>query len=258
MLSEKLSTHFQQNLAQWLVSIFTGLFMFIVLFFFKAYDIQQGVSYSGHSLLFRAIAFGVITSITFSFNEFYIARFFSLKSLKQQLIWRMWEVWLATGIIFLLFNYFWNGTEWWWSAYFLLLGECSLVLFFPIAFVHILIEKQKTDLPITEQKLIFQSENGKQKLLLHPAQLLYLKSEDNYVRIVYLLANQVKYELHRNSLKNIEVQYVDTPFMVRCHRSYMVNPQQIHRVILQNRQFQLDVGYDELVPVSKKYQEKFK
>ncbi|WP_408612979.1 hypothetical protein [Limibacter armeniacum] len=37
----------------------------------------------------------------------------------------------------------------------------------------------------------------------------------------------------------------------------MINPQQIHHVHFSNKQIKLDLGFSQVVPVSKKYQDTF-
>ena len=48
--------------------------MSFVLYIYKAFGIEQGISLSGHSLFFRATAFGSGVIVSFAFNEFKLQR----------------------------------------------------------------------------------------------------------------------------------------------------------------------------------------
>lgn len=245
-----------EHIDKWLLSLLTGFALFFVLFIYKAYNIQEGSSYSGHSLLFRSLTFGFITSLTFFINEFYLSGLFLLSNVKRKLYWIAWEIFMGANMTFLLFNYFWNWTELYWNGYFLLLFEYTCVVTFPVLFVHILLKKSKKT-PAGASKLHFLSENGKHRISLKPENLLYIRSGDNYVEVFYLSDNKVKCELLRNTLKAIEAQYAESPYLSRCHRSFIINPAQINQTISTNRQMQLDLGHGINVPVSQKYQSNF-
>lgn len=249
---------FQEQREKYLISFTTGMFLFVVLYLFKAYDIQQGSSYSGASLGMRAMAFALLTSFVFAIHEFYIGDFLDLTTWKRKILWRFWEVFAGAHATFLLFNYFWNGTEWFWESYFLLIGEYYLVMSFPIAFVWIWSQQKKPIHDTLDQNLlVFRSENGKEQIKLKTASFLYLKSEDNYIKIVSKTSGKLRSVLLRTSLKNIENTYSNHPNLKRCHRSYIVNPKQINQVFIQSRQIKIDIGEEELIPVSKTYQEQF-
>lgn len=90
----QIKNHINANSEKWLVTLLTGFSLFFVLFIYQGYNIQAGVSYSGHSLLFRASAFGFLTSLTFFINEFYLSDLFSSIKISSQtilisLIWPM-------------------------------------------------------------------------------------------------------------------------------------------------------------------------
>lgn len=250
--------HIQQNLQKWLISISTGLFLFVVLFVYQGYRIQTGDSYSGHSLLFRSISFGLSASFIFGVNEFFVSKWINTKTYFEKSLWLFWEVFSGANICFLFFNYFWNWKELYWNGYFLMLFEYTLVMVFPLSFSILLSPKIEQLWKAEENNIIlFESENGKHKLQIKTDNLLYIKSEDNYVEIFYVSDQKVKCELQRNTLKNIEQQYAKSPFLERCHRSYIINPSKINQVIKSNRQIQLDLGFSKTVPVSPKYQPKF-
>ncbi len=73
-----------------------------------------------------------------------------------------------------------------------------------------------------EQHLLLRDEHGKPVLTLHPAKLLMVKAEDNYVHVYYLAGSSLKKELIRTALKKVEADIAGFGF-ARSHRSYLVN-----------------------------------
>jgi len=76
--------------------------------------------------------------------------------------------------------------------------------------------------PVIEPKLIFVSENEKDKIELYPLQLLFIESADNYSNIVYHEDSNLKKQMIRSSLKRLESQY-SSNYILRCHRTFIVN-----------------------------------
>jgi hypothetical protein len=263
-LSSRIKKHIEDNLDKWLVSLLTGFALFFVLYIYKGYNIQEGLSLTGHGLLFRASAFGLLTSCIFFIHEFYLSTFFLITNLRRKLTWVAWEIFAGANGTFLLFNYFWHWTEWDWNGYKLLLFEYTCVTVFPILLAWLVVKvlKQKPAALLTAvssskaERLLFRSENGKHEFSLKPESFLFIESADNYIEIFYVSDGKLKRVLQRNSLKNVEADYPENPFLLRCHRSYIVNPHHINQVISLNKQIQLDLGFSKIIPVSQKYQDK--
>ncbi|MGB0524199.1 MAG: LytR/AlgR family response regulator transcription factor [Flammeovirgaceae bacterium] len=254
---QQLTLHLATHAHQWRLTLMTGFFLFIVLFFYKGYNIQQGLSFTGHSLFTRALLFGMCTSLSFGIHEFLFAPKLLLNTFRRRLWWSIWEVFIGAAITFVLFNYFWEWTEWDWAGYRLLLIEYTLVMMFPISISLLLMPKKGQAQQVAEPMLLFQSENKKQQLRLKPDSFLYIKSEDNYINIFYLSNGLVKSALMRQTMKKIETEFTQHENLMRCHRSYLVNPEKVNQVHRTTRHVQLDIGYDIRLPVSKKYQEQF-
>ena len=251
-----MSTRRINGLEKWLVSILTGLFMFMVLYVYKAYNIEQTDSFSGHSLLFRAIAHASLTSLLFFIAEFFVKPYFSLKTNAKFVLWYAAVIFTGINLTFLLFNYFWQWTELYWSSYWLFCYEYPLVVCIPIAIARLAGGKHKKVKVADEDMLVFVSENGKNRLSIKPECLYYLKSADNYLEVYYVLNDEVKKHLLRASLKQIEEGFTDHPHLVRCHRSYIVNPKNIKSIVQTSKGISLNMDHFH-VPVSKKYEAGF-
>lgn len=83
--------------------------------------------------------------------------------------------------------------------------------------------------------------------------ILYIEAADNYTNIHYLNeGHEDTYILH-NSLKELELLLSDTP-LLRCHRGYMVNLDNVRRLQRDRAQLQLELnGSSKVVPVTKTY-----
>jgi hypothetical protein len=112
------------------------------------------------------------------------------------------------------------------------------------------IEQPKSESEI----LILIAENDKDKIELKPEELLYIESADNYSTITFYRNQKVNKQLLRGSLKRIESQII-FPFIVRCHRSYIVNLKQVNHIKGNAQGYRIDFKYDlnDTVPVSRNY-----
>lgn len=111
--------------------------------------------------------------------------------------------------------------------------------------------------PLSDNLLIG-DENGKIILTLHPNNILFFKSEDNYVDVYYLLGGEVKTELIRTTLKKIE-STCDYSGLVRIHRSYTINIKTVSSSKRTHKGYmlQFDPLPDMQIPVSASYLKEF-
>lgn len=103
----------------------------------------------------------------------------------------------------------------------------------------------------------FYDDKGTLKLTMNKEALLYVESADNYVSIWYLDSESISNYILRNSLKNIEEQFVGTNIM-RCHRAYVVNFDNVKIAKKIKTGTVLIFGFNGIpqIPVSKSYAEK--
>jgi hypothetical protein len=102
------------------------------------------------------------------------------------------------------------------------------------------------------QSIAFSSESGKEEVEIRLQDLLFIKSVDNYVEIYRTDDDQIKRIFLRSSLKRIEQDLKDHPFMFKCHRAFMVNVNNISRVTGNSQGYQLIFkGIEFVIPVSR-------
>ena len=88
---------------------------------------------------------------------------------------------------------------------------------------------------------------------MRPKDLILLESADNYVSVHYQENDKVQKKLLRSTLTKLEEQ-ITIPSIFRCHRSYMVNLNQLKQVEGNSRGLQLDLlDIQQTIPVSRKY-----
>lgn len=240
----------QLNTREWLLALASGGFMFVVLYLYNAFNIQTGTSYSGHSLLFRSVCFGLITFVSVAIFEWLIRPRFIIKSHHQKGIWYAFEILITAHLVYLLFNYFWAWDEWHWISYGLMMLEVPMVLVIPLAAVTLIYKEQPGELDL----LVMKAEGGKISLAIKPEDLLFIKAEENYVNIHHLVSGQVEKQLIRKTMKEILEDLKGLRTIVRCHRSYLINSTKILRLVRSSKKLELDLGHDVLIPVSKTYQ----
>lgn len=103
----------------------------------------------------------------------------------------------------------------------------------------------------------FYDEKGDLKLIVRPDMLFYLEAADNYVQIHYMNSGKMEKILIRNTLKNIEWRFRDMN-LVRCHRSYIVNLDNVKVLKRSDGDVMIDFGNEKIaqIPVSRSYGEK--
>ena len=145
----------------------------------------------------------------------------------------------------------------------------SLVLLLPYSVLHFyfsykdkerrlqLLEEHQAETVARQSVFSFYYEKQELRLSVKRSELLYVESADNYVCIWYLSKGQLTKFLLRNSLKAMEENFADTN-VLRCHRSYMVNFDQVKVIRREKEGIFLELGIERVpdIPISKTYSEK--
>ncbi|MDR0748851.1 MAG: LytTR family transcriptional regulator [Tannerellaceae bacterium] len=104
---------------------------------------------------------------------------------------------------------------------------------------------------------IILSGHTKDSIELHPEQLIYLEAYGNYVKVNYAESRQVKQKLLRTTIKQMEDELAPIPFIIRCHRAFLVNIEQIASVKGNSQGYKVTFDYPiEEIPVSRAYAKK--
>lgn len=145
----------------------------------------------------------------------------------------------------------------------------SLVLLLPYSVLHLyfsykekerqllLLKESQAEVAGRQNVFSFYDEKHELRLSVKRSNLLYLESADNYVCIWYLNKGALTKFMLRNSLKTLEEDLADTN-VLRCHRSYMVNFDQVKVIRREKDGVYLELGIESVpdIPISKTYSEK--
>lgn len=148
------------------------------------------------------------------------------------------------------------------TALVLLLPYTGLHLYFSYRFKdkrlkQIEEEHEYTESHTKDNIYLFHDEKNELRLSVKNDNLLYIESADNYVVVWYLHKGKLTKYMLRNTLKALEQNFTDTN-VIRCHRSYMVNFDQVKVVRRQKNGIFAEFDYENVpdIPISKTYSEK--
>ncbi len=116
---------------------------------------------------------------------------------------------------------------------------------------------ENTSQEFREKKMIsFRDETEKLRFSIQSVDILFVESTDNYVTVLTLEKGKVKKIMLRNTMKRLEKELEGT-LIQRCHRSYMVNFENIKlvKLISTNLYIYMDSPEEIRIPVSKSYAE---
>lgn len=93
---------------------------------------------------------------------------------------------------------------------------------------------------------------SRESLSVSPSDILYIESVANYLSIWYLKNGELMQKRIRNTLKNVEQFLADYPFLLHCHRAFLVNTRFITHVEGNAAGCQLHLfSINHTIPVSK-------
>lgn len=114
--------------------------------------------------------------------------------------------------------------------------------------------KAPADETIADGSPVVLSGSTKDSLSVIPADLLYVEACGNYVKIAYEISGKVKQKLLRATIRQMEDVLSPYPSLLRCHRAFLVNLDQVARLQGNSQGYRLFFRQtaDE-VPVSRAY-----
>lgn len=252
---------------RYLLIVTVLIFSIVFINLFRPWNIGRWHSDSGIIQFLRLSSYGVVVGLVLLFTQFPLRNVLKQQNFKVKayFLWLFIEISLISLVyIFLYGNPIGNFiNDFLFSIRYTLLG-----IFIPYSFAlfiiyyknqRVKIEQLQTKIAQpSEKKLIaFKDENGKIKFSVMAKDLLILESTDNYVSVYYILEGKVQRELLRNTMKNLEETFKDSP-VIRSHRSFMVNANNIEFVKKESKKLKLHVRHMErTIPVSEKYSPQF-
>ena len=236
-----------------------GILAFIIIVL-EPFDTNQFESNYRYLLL---AGFGVILTIIYithsALEKWYFHVFNVAWSRKHELGSVVLYV-LTSGTILFLYNYLVvNQTSYvferhlWYYAH-IVLPMSPLII---IPFLWLRNRFGEMQVPLGKNLVEIKGELNDERLFLKKTNLLYIKAEQNYIRVCYLDENtRFASTLLRSTLSNSHGQ---APFLVQCHKSYLINPIRVKEVTGNSQKARI-VFSDTLdaIPLSKSFYKKVK
>lgn len=241
-----------------IILVFSVLFLIV----FEPFNIKAWLKYPEWLKDLGLLSLGLTFSFIIAFSQLLVRTFVRIKEFKvyHLLIWISAEVLLLTVILTLIFADYTNGFL---KEFLITFKFTSVGLLLPYSFsilILILIQQHKirdhsrSKSSSESSGLIHLKDEREQiKFSIHKPSVLYLESTDNYVTIHYLQEETVKKEMLRNSMKKVEQQLHDYG-LVRCHRSFIVNMENVHWFKKEGRNYVFRMKHDDtIIPVSRAF-----
>ena len=91
-----------------------------------------------------------------------------------------------------------------------------------------------------------------ESVTLQLSHLLFIEAVGNYVKVSHLRDGQVRTDMLRATMKQMEETLLPYPMIVRCHRAFLVNLGQVEQIISHSGSIQLLIKHcQESLPVSR-------
>jgi DNA-binding LytR/AlgR family response regulator len=113
--------------------------------------------------------------------------------------------------------------------------------------------KENQVYPGIEREIRISSENEKENAVMKVQDLLFIKSDGNYITVGYLKNGKITRALLRNTMKYAVDLLGPYPFIFQCHRSWLVNLHRISEVLGNSQGLRIIIdGFEEEIPVARK------
>lgn len=223
----------------------------------EEFYIVGGKNFPFHLLMLSCIILGVLALTRLIFVALY--KYIPFRRWHYA-IWCIGEL-LVCAFFMALYTALFYGSD---MPYFMALSHCLkfsyLIMVYPYLFLIMarlvinLGKEREADAP-DESLAKFYDEHKRLKLTIDPMAILYVSAESNYVKIHYLENDRSKEFMLRNSMRSLE-ETASRHGLVRCHRSYYVNPRHI-KVLRRGKEGQIQAEFLQeglaSVPVSRQY-----
>lgn len=251
--------------------VFTAVFALVFINIYAPFGVETWYNVTRLELFFYSslvILTGVMVVVVSRIVLFYTSLKVQL-TVFQYVIWVLSEV-LLMAVFYTLYEKLFLGDAR--SAELVLknsVQNTALVLILPYSVLWLYFSYVDKKLQIQDLKLqgqtgseptgsmvSFYDEKGIMQLSLKISDLLLVESSGNYVTIVYLKKGKPARFLLRTTMKQLEAM-LSGKGVVRCHRSFMVNFEQVRLMRKGKNGLVLEIGTDEVieVPVSKPHVE---
>lgn len=284
-LAELLHSPYPVLCQRWKTVLISSVIVFLIVYLLQPFGISQ--MHSEYKIIIL-LGYGVVSSIALSVTLYLIPAFFP--KYFEEKNWTLGKHLLNTLLLCFLIT-IGNGvySAWVynlnlsWNLFYISLIWVALLAPFPIVFFTMWNRnlqlarnlKEATEMNFYLSRKI-SSENGeviseekesssgmlvfsggtREMLEVAVDDFLYAEAEGNYVKATYRTGKNgaVIQKLLRATMKQAEETVADYPYIIRCHRAFLVNVQRVVKVDGNSQGYRLRLeGCEEEVPVSRAY-----
>ncbi len=271
-----LNKSYPQTQNIWKSAIFISLFISLFLYVFQPFGLQLlQHDYKGLVL----IGYGLVTFMVLLTNKIMLPLVIptvfqeDMWTIKKQILWLIWllfSISLGNYLYAVLFTVIpWSGFYGLliFIAFTVAIGIIPIVL---ITFIsqNAMLKKNMAHSQeinatihkkIEKQEDIIAVESGKQIVNINADHIIAIESEGNYIKVLTVEDDEVKSELIRNTIKNLEDQLSSRLSFFKCHRAFIINLSYVENVSGNSQGFNVDLlKLDKSIPVSRTYTKDFK
>ena len=260
--------------ANWKTTLIVGFSISLFLVVFQPFGLS---TFHGPNKFWFIVGYGLVTILVLTIDNLLLNAYYQTKSgkstwtVKKQIVMQALILFtIGTG------NFFYSAWQLHFNnplvGFFVFQFFTTAVGLLPISIITILNEnirnktflKEATSMSenipalhksdTTEPPVYLSGENEKKPLVIPVKNFLYAESSGNYLQVRFVKDGKVKTNLLRTTLTRAEGQLESHAGIMRCHRAFLVNCENIVRVKgnAQGLQLQLNHTSDE-IPVSRNY-----
>lgn len=224
-------------------SYYTAFAFFFVLFLiiFQPFGLNR-LQWPNKNLILLGL--GMVALFVMSFNCIIFPRLFQKFfheekwTVGREILWQLWNWLLILPVL-----------AFYWAYWFLNYNRLLRTRIAKVDEITRLL--QKRDQEKVDEIVEIISETGREKLKVSSRYLLFIQSCENYANVVWKKNGKIQNTLIRSTLKRLANQ-ISHPFILRCHRSYIVNLKNVEAVSGNARDFMLHLnGYEKPIPVAR-------
>ncbi|MFY0591084.1 LytTR family DNA-binding domain-containing protein [Roseivirga sp.] len=238
-----------------IVALGLAVWVFVFLFFTEPLDVSE---FDTQEKLIYMPLYGVFTSICYLITLPFQAWLYRKKNQKWTLGSELLQFFFLVVLGFFVTRsvYFYIVMEQHPNAYTIDYFAMAIYLpgiltIFPIIAIGRWSFGKYKDKKLEDQKIEIQGAGNYESFKLLLNDLVCIQSSDNYVEITYKEDGEIKKQLIRNKLAEVENS---RPELIRAHRSFLINPYHFKQWKTGNRKIFAVLSSDIEVPVSKTYQ----
>lgn len=249
-----------------LIIFFITIGIFIFLLLYQPFDIDNLAVRQKYIMI---AGFSVITFLALTLHLLIIPSFFpkgfssAVWTIKKEILWNLWILFTILAGYF-LFTRFMGVMKFGFD----MVIKLVFVAVIPITVLIIvnynkmirshlkladeMNKKLKDNKTIQEKVVSFNSDYQKDSLAIKVSSLLFIRSANNYIEVFWKEGGNIKNQLIRMSLLSAEEILKEHKFILKCHRSYLININHIEKVEGNSQGYKLyyeNVNFP--IPVSK-------